>query len=300
MNNPRNIITPSAAPSKSTVSPSSTGTTGTIGDTTSTKQQQHERDDGPLIKKPKLTASHESLNSTVSSGQQVSVHSSSSERWGQQESDSRLDVRKARLTASHESLNSTTSSGQQVSVHSGSNERWGQQDSDSHLHARKPKLTASHESLSSTASSGQQSRVSAGGERWSAPLGIPNTAVKFGNEVERPLRHVENQASKLPSSQTSSIKLEEGDANELNDLDRTTPTDKRVPLPPGPIGVPLAATLVNNSAIHEHGDIKYQPMVGEHSEQQQLGDEPYLKVALPSPMDWQGKLYVQLRVQLVA
>ena len=378
VNNPRNIVTPSAAPShkaEPTVSSLHVSGGATLADTTTTQQRQ-DKDDTPLIRKPKLTASHESLNSTASSGLLIGVHSSS-EKWGQ-DSDIHVHTKKPKLTASHESLNSTTSSGQQISVHSGG-ERWGQQDTDT---TQKPTFAGSHDSLNSTSSSGQQSSMY--GERWkyqereshphtnsklivsheslnptaksgqqpsvhtsgkrlsdgaalkkpsglneqnqhlitpardvtkvpvesdvanvtplaSASIGTPNT-MKFGNEVERPLKHVQNQASTLPSTSTltsSSIKLEAGDAgsiDELNDLDRTTPTEERVHLPPGPIGVPLAATLVSSSAIHDDSSTKYQSKLSEHSEQQQLGDKPRLeggltKALLPSPMEWQGMLY---------
>lgn len=322
MNNPRNIVTPSAVSSKSTVSPFSTGTTGAVQDITSTKQPQHNGDDGPLIKKPKLTASCESLNSTMSSGQQVSVHSGSSDGWGQQESDSSLHARKSKLTISHESINSTASSGPQSSI-SASGGRWRQQERENHSHT-KPSVTASHESLILTERSGKQANVHAGGNRLSegasekpssksgqlqqvtpakdvakvpvesgasvipgvttlanVPSQIPNAAVKLGSKVE--LRHEENQSSKLPFSRASSMKLEEGDASnidELNDLDGITAAEERVPLSPRPIGVPL-------TAIHEHGDLKHKPMIDEHSEQQQLGDDPCSKVSLPSSI---GKL----------
>ena len=120
----------------------------------------------------------------------------------------------------------------------------------------------------------------------SASVGMPNT-VKFGNEVHvgHQLRHVQNHASLLPSDQMSSpIKLEEDKASksdELNDLDKTTPTAARVPPPPpAPGGILSVAPLVSSNTINEGGSVKIipQPMVDEHSQQQQqLGDEPRLK-----------------------
>ena len=368
MNNPRYIGTSSTvAPSKNepTVSPLC-GSTSTVETTGTSQQQLQEKDGSPLIKKPKLTASHESLNSTASSGPQVSVHSSS-EKQGQY-SDTHLHAKKPKFTASHESLNSTTSSDQRISVHSGG-WGWGQQDTVDNLYdTQKPKLTASHGSLNSASSSGQQSSIygeglrqqesesrpctnseltlshesldSKSGQQPSAHARLSECALKIpstshtvqkqhlvltsarevtktpaegvaadvtpglasvsigmpdtGSEVKHPLRHINNQASILPSSpMSSSVKLEEdktSNIDELNDLDRTTPTEERVPLPSATVGIP---SVVRGNA---EGDVKYQPMVDEWSQQQQqqIGDdEPHfkgglMKAPLPSPIDWQG------------
>ncbi len=356
VNNPRNLVTPSAAASsknRPTDPPLRGGMT--TAETSSTRQQLQDKD-GPPLEKPKLSASRESLNSTVSSGLQVSVHSSS-ERWGQ-DSDTHLHTKKLKPTASHESLNSTTSSDQQISVYSGG-EGWRQQDTvDNPRGIQKPKFTASQDSLNSMSSSGQQSSVCGerqklqerescpytkskltlsyeslnstttsgqqasahtNGKRLSedqlempsdkiehsrllperdvtkapmeggvanvtplatASVGMPNT-VKFGNEHR--LRHVKNQSLSLPSDQMSStIKSEDDKASivdELNDLDRTTPTEEGVP-PPAPGVLPSVASLVSSDTMHKGGSVKviHKPMVDEHSQQwQQLGDEPRLK-----------------------
>ena len=273
-------------------------------------------------KKPKLTASHESLNSTTSSDQQISVYSGGESWRQQDTVYNPRGTQKPKFTASQDSLNSTSSSGQQSSIYGERQklqEREGHPHTKSKLTVSHESLNSTATSEQQTSAHVSSKRLSEGQlekpsdksehlrlkpERditkapmendvadvtllASASVGMPNT-VKFGNEVHvgHQLRHVQNHASLLPSDQMSSpIKLEEdktSNSDELNDLDRTTPTEERVPPPPAaPGGISSVAPLISSSTIHEGGSVSTsipQPMIDEHSQQQQqLGDEPRLK-----------------------
>ena len=222
---------------------------------------QQETDSHRHTKKTKLTASHESLNSTTSSGQR-SVHSNSKKLSEDVEKSANGSEQRQLM----QNLLAPTERGAKAPMKSGT--------------SAVPNATVATFA--------------------SASAGTLNIR-RFGNEVEHPLRRTEHQDSQLLSGQTpSSISVEECDSSsfdELNDLDRTTPVDLRQPFPQTPIGVPLTGTLARSGAIHKGDGVKDQPVIREHGEEQ-LGDELHLKeglkkVPLPSLLDWQGMLYPQ-------